>query len=173
MCCRRQLTILISIWIKCECWMITKYKSTLHKGRGCQRQIFFSDLHRVGQLYNGNISGTKYERMHSWIYYTQVMWPLTMVWVVYCISYDNCQFNPLHAKFFRRNIYIYLYFMSILHIDMAQVLKILPRVRPVPTYSTQSISLLLLSWRRKEPGHQQEWYWPSQTKITWSPDVKV
>ena len=55
----------------------------------------------------------------------------------------------------------YLHFMSLLHIDMTQVLKILPQVRPVPTYSTQSISLLLMSWWRKEPGHQQPWYWPS------------
>ena len=39
----------------------------------------------------------------------------------------NC-LNPLRAKFFRGNIY--LHFMSLLHIDMTQVLKILPRVRP-------------------------------------------
>ena len=30
-----------------------------------------------------------------------------------------------------------------------------------------------MSWRRKEPGHQQPWYWPSQTEITRSPHVKV
>ena len=43
--------------------------------------------------------------------------------------------NPLRAKFFRRNIniyFIYIYFMSLLHIDMTQVLKILPQVRPGP-----------------------------------------
>ena len=34
--------------------------------------------------------------------------------------------NPLRAKFFRGNINIYLHFMSLLHIDMTQVLKILP-----------------------------------------------
>ena len=44
--------------------------------------------------------------------------------------------NPLHAKFFRGNINIYLHFMSLLHIDKTQVLKILPQVRPGPTYST-------------------------------------
>ena len=64
-------------------------------------------------------------------------------------------------NFFRGRIYIYLHFMSLLHIDVTQVLEILPQVRPVPIYSTQSISLLLMSWRRKEPGHQQPWYWPS------------
>ena len=44
--------------------------------------------------------------------------------------------NPLRAKFFRGNINIYLHFMSLLHIDMIQVRKILPQVRPVLTYST-------------------------------------
>ena len=69
--------------------------------------------------------------------------------------------NPLHAKFFRGNINIYLHFMAYLHIDMTQVLKILPQVRPGLTYSAWSTSWLLMSWRRKEPGHQQPWYWPS------------
>ena len=34
------------------------------------------------------------------------------------------------------NFVIYLHFISLLHIDMTQVLKIPPRVRPGPTYST-------------------------------------
>ena len=68
--------------------------------------------------------------------------------------------NPLRAKFFCGNINIYLHFMSLLHIDLAQVLKFLPLVRPGLIYSTWSISWLLMSWRRKEPGHQQPWYWP-------------
>ena len=50
---------------------------------------------------------------------------------------------------------MYLHFVSFLHIDMTQVLKILPQVRPEPMYSTWSISWLLMSWRHKEPGHQQ------------------
>ena len=45
-------------------------------------------------------------------------------------------FNPLHAKFFRGNINIYLHFMLLLHIDMTLVLKIRHQVRPEPTYST-------------------------------------
>ena len=68
--------------------------------------------------------------------------------------------NPLRAKFFRGHINIYLHFMSILPIDFTQVLKILPRIREGPTYSTESIPWLLMSWRRKEPGHQQPWYGP-------------
>ena len=43
---------------------------------------------------------------------------------------------PLRAKFFRGNTNIYLHFMTLLHIDVKHVLKILPRVRPGPTYST-------------------------------------
>ena len=41
----------------------------------------------------------------------------------------SLSFNPLHAKFFRVNINIYLQFMSFLCIDMTQVLKIVPQVR--------------------------------------------
>ena len=44
--------------------------------------------------------------------------------------------NPLRATFFRGNINIYLHFMSLLHIDMTQVLKIVSQVRPGPTFST-------------------------------------
>ena len=35
--------------------------------------------------------------------------------------------NPLRAKFFRVNINIYLHFVSFIHIDMTQVLEILPQ----------------------------------------------
>ena len=77
-----------------------------------------------------------------------------------CIT--NCiHINHLRAKFFRGNINIYLHFMSSLHIDTTHVFKILSQVRPGPTYSAYSISWLLISWRCKEPGHQQPWYWPS------------
>ena len=42
----------------------------------------------------------------------------------------------LRAKRFRENVNIYLHLMPILHIDLTQVLKILPQVKPGPTYST-------------------------------------
>ena len=45
-------------------------------------------------------------------------------------------FNPLRAKFFRGNINIYLHFVSFLHIDMTQVVEILPQMGQQPTYST-------------------------------------
>ena len=41
-----------------------------------------------------------------------------------------------YAKLFRGNIYIYLHFVSYLHIDMMQVVEILPQIRQEPTYST-------------------------------------
>ena len=44
--------------------------------------------------------------------------------------------NPLRAKFFRGNINVYLHFMSLLHIDMTQVVEILPQIRQGPTHST-------------------------------------
>ena len=44
--------------------------------------------------------------------------------------------NPLHAKFFRGNLNIYLHFVSFLHIDTMQVVEILPQIRQEPTYST-------------------------------------
>ena len=39
---------------------------------------------------------------------------------------------------------MYLHFMPLVHIDMTKVLKILPQVRPGPTYSIQSMSWLLM-----------------------------
>ena len=80
--------------------------------------------------------------------------------------------NPLGAKFFRGNINLYLHFVSFLHIDTTQVVEILPQVEQEPTYSTYSISWLLMSGRRKEPGHQQSWYWLNLTEITQSPHTK-
>ena len=44
--------------------------------------------------------------------------------------------NPLCAEFFRGNINIYLHFVSFLHIDVAQVVEILPQIRQEPTNST-------------------------------------
>ena len=43
--------------------------------------------------------------------------------------------NPLRAKLFKGNKNIYLHFMSFLHIDLTQVLKILPQLRAGSSYS--------------------------------------
>ena len=61
--------------------------------------------------------------------------------------------NPLRAKFFRGNKNMYLNFMSSLHIDTTQAVEILLEVRQECAYFTWSISWVLMSWRRKEPGH--------------------
>ena len=44
--------------------------------------------------------------------------------------------NPLCAKFFRGNKNIYLHFVSLFHIDITQVVEILPQVRQGTTYPT-------------------------------------
>ena len=62
--------------------------------------------------------------------------------------------------FFRENINMYLHFMSFLHTDRTQVVEIPPRVGQGSAYYTLSLSWMLMSWRHKEPGHQQPWYWP-------------
>ena len=76
----------------------------------------------------------------------------------------------LHAKFVQREQNMNLHF-SFLHISMIQVVEILPQVIPGHTYSTKSISWLLMPWRRKGPWHEQPWYCPSLTEITRSPHV--
>ena len=63
-----------------------------------------------------------------------ITWPLIskLLWhQVTC----NHGINPLRAKFFRGNINIYLHFLSLHHIDMTQIVEILPHVRQGPTYS--------------------------------------
>ena len=45
--------------------------------------------------------------------------------------------------------------------EEVQVIEILPCGKQWPTYLTWSISLLLMAWWHKEPGHQQPWYWTS------------
>ena len=55
-----------------------------------------------------------------------------------CIRFLFCSFffNPLNAKFLRGNKNLLLHFVSFLHIDMTQVVEILPEVRQELTYST-------------------------------------
>ena len=57
-----------------------------------------------------------------------------VVWVNWLKPWSSI--NPLRAKYFRGNINIYLHFVSFLHIDMTQVVEILPQIRQEPTYST-------------------------------------
>ena len=71
---------------------------------------------------------TQYQRMESHIWYSVNGIPSRTTTLA--------SINPICAEFFRGNIIIYLHFMSLLHIDKTKVLKILPQVRPGPTYST-------------------------------------
>ena len=50
---------------------------------------------------------------------------------------------------------------------MVQVINILPPRRWEAAYPTESIPLLMMTWRCKEPGHQQLWYWPCLIIIFW------
>ena len=81
-------------------------------------------------------------------------------------------FNHLRAKYFKAKKNVYLDFMSFLHIRVTQVVEILTQVRQEHTYSTWSISWVLMSWRREGPGHQQPWYLLCWTELIRSPHVK-
>ena len=63
---------------------------------------------------------------------------------------------------------ISLHFMSFLDTDMLQGLEICFKGRWEYVHWIQSISLLLMTWRCKEPGHQHQWYWPSLPWTFWS-----
>ena len=85
----------------------------------------------------------------------------------------NFAFRPLRAKLFIENIKMYLQFISFFHADMTQVVDILPHIIKELIYSTLSISgWVLISRRRKEPGHQQQWYWLCWRGIIRSRHVK-
>ena len=80
--------------------------------------------------------------------------------------------NSLYAEFFSGKINMRLQFISFLHTDITQLVKILSRVRQEITYSTLSITWVLMTWWHKEPGHQQPWYLLCWTELILSPHVK-
>ena len=65
----------------------------------------------------------------------------------------------LVLNFFWENFKMYLRFLSFPNTDMTQTGEMFPLGRQRPGCPTESIPWLLMSWRRKEPGHQQPWYW--------------
>ena len=68
---------------------------------------------------------------------------------------DTAMFNLLLLDDFEEKWrYKYLHFQLFLDSDMAHVFEILPRGRQGPMGSTSLIPWLLMTWRRKEPGHQ-------------------
>ena len=68
--------------------------------------------------------------------------------IILCFSIYVLNISEKHMK-------QYLHFLSFLHIDMTQVVEILPQTRQASPHFTLSISWLLVSWRSKLPGHQQ------------------
>ena len=61
---------------------------------------------------------------------TAKLWGQGMEWpLLLYVGFMHFIINPLRAKFFRGNINIYLHFVSFLHIDVIQVLKIIPQRR--------------------------------------------
>ena len=136
-------------------WSRRPFLASLLCGQHAALDSFLWMLWRVWSIWEQLLS------MGLWSGAMGVTWlwvfDLTVIWV----QLAGYQVNPLRAIFFRENRNIYLYFMSFLHTNKTQVVEIPPRVRQGPDYYTKLISWLLMSWRRKEPGHQQPWHWPS------------
>ena len=55
---------------------------------------------------------------------------------------------------------------------MAQVVKILHVEHKDSLYPPNQNQMLLVTWWCKEPGHKQQWYWPSCPRIFWFEHLK-
>ena len=73
------------------------------------------------------------------------------------------------VEFILGNLKTQKLFVPFLDTEMVHVLEILPHGRQGSIYPAQSIPWLRMTWRHKEPGHQQPWYCLSYTGIfsTW------
>ena len=69
----------------------------------------------------------------------------------------NCTLTHMVLNLSEENTY--LHFLSFLNTKSAQVAEILPHDWLGPFCPALSIPMLLMTWRLKEPGHQQQWYW--------------
>ena len=69
-------------------------------------------------------------------------------------------------------IQMFLHFVSFSNFDQTQAVEICPQGRQEPVCNTWSVSWLLMVWRRKEPGHQQPWYWPCLLTVFHCPHGK-
>ena len=80
---------------------------------------------QIGQVYSGANTGLTDQRSIDNVkLFNVISLQITSVLTLYMLI------------FFRVNINMYLYLISFLHIDMTQVVEILPRVRQGPTFST-------------------------------------
>ena len=89
--------------------------------------------------------------------YSDFLYSLSPLHVLTCMYYS---LTLVMLNSFLGNMKIYLHFSIIVNTKEAQVLEILPHGRQGPFGSTQSIPHLFMACRRKEPRHQQPWYWP-------------
>ena len=81
------------------------------------------------------------------------------------INHSSWLINSLHAIFFRGNKHVFTFHVIPPRWYAKDCWN--PSLHKTRTYIfTWSLSWLLMSWRRKEPAHQQPWYWPSQNEIT-------
>ena len=75
------------------------------------------------------------------------------------------EIGGLCSKFiFKKHKNIFL-FLSVLNTKVDQAVEILPCVAQGAIYPAWLMQWLLMDWRRKEPGHQQLWCWPSYPVI--------
>ena len=75
------------------------------------------------------------------------------------ISHKTVNLVVLNLFFKKHGIYLHM--LSFLNTKMQQVIEILSYERKESAYS---IIWLLMTWWRKEPGHEQRWYWPYLTR---------
>ena len=81
-----------------------------------------------------------------------------LLWPLYGALPAQLALTLLSSVVFKKHNFIYLHVPSF-HFEMTHLVEIFPCGTQGPTYLTQSMPLLLTTWRRKEPAHQQPWYW--------------
>ena len=103
------------------------------------------------QLNHASESGSMCKPICRLTCVTSVLKPLLLMFFV----------HPLSAVFLEVTQNIKLFFKSYFDTEKAQVVEILPGTSLSHLSNIIDKIWLLMNWRRKEPGHQQPWYWPS------------
>ena len=95
-------------------------------------------------------------------------------WINFSRNETYIYTNRLRAKFFIENKSIFLHLLSFHHIDSTHVVEMFDQVRQELLHiSTYPISWVRMSWRRKEPVHQQPWYLICWSEVIQSPHVNT
>ena len=102
------------------------------------------------------------------------LWFDNGTWIKHLIHATLSTFSPLHAKFFRGNINIILYLHYVIPPHCHETGSWNPSSSNPRIYLFYivNISWLLMTWRRKEPGHQQPWYLLCWTGLIWFLHIK-